>query len=104
MERRMKTKVRITSEAETPRWGLRMGGSLRTDDGKPATSATERITMKKIIVLAVALVTAAFGLRTTTVDEPVVVPTTTTVVEQQSFFGAHDVLQEELSDSSSFAG
>ena len=53
------------SNAETPGWGLCMGGSLHTDDGKPATSVFRRritvfskLTNKQCAIL----LAAVFGL------------------------------------------
>jgi hypothetical protein len=61
--------------------------------------------MKKVIIVAIAMVTAAFGLRTNGETKPVIsTPTTTVVMENNSSFGAHDVLQEELNDPTAFAG
>lgn len=58
--------------------------------------------MKKAIVVAVSLVVLAFGLRQP--ESQPATPTTTTTVVSQVFFGAHDALQEDLSDPSVFAG
>ena len=60
--------------------------------------------MKRIVIVAIALVIGAFGFRTTG-SQPSEAPTpTTTVVVENNSFGAHDVLQEELSDPTAFAG
>ena len=57
----------------------------------------------KAIVVAISLVVLAFGLRQPE-SQPATPTTTTTTVVSQVFFGAHDALQEDLSDPSVFAG
>jgi len=60
--------------------------------------------MKRIVIMAIAMVIAALGLRTTgSQPNETPVPSTTTIPTQTTF-GAHDVLQEELSDPTAFAG
>jgi hypothetical protein len=61
--------------------------------------------MKRIVIVAIAMVIGAFGFRTTgSQPSEAPVPSTTTVPTQTTSFGAHDVLQEELSDPTAFAG
>ena len=60
--------------------------------------------MKRIIVV-IAVVIAAFGLRSNGETQPTIptTTTTTTVVEVQ-VLKAHDALQEDLNDPSAFGG